>query len=88
LTHEHVNLRLGMAYLNAQRGEEAYRTLLLVRRLYSGNWTASVGLSVLYARSGELDPARNLIAEALQLGGDGAQTLAASFPDLTPLLER
>jgi tetratricopeptide (TPR) repeat protein len=86
--HEQVNLRLGLAYLGAERGQDAYRCLLLVRRLHPGNWAATVGLAVLHARAQELDKARELLAEALQRGGDEARALAAGFPVLGPLLEK
>ncbi len=52
---EQVNLRLGLAYLDAGRGEEAYQALLLVRRLYPTNWAGTLGLAVLHARAQELD---------------------------------
>jgi tetratricopeptide (TPR) repeat protein len=86
--HEQVNLRLGMAYLGAGKGQDAYRCLLLVRRLYPRNWAATVGLAVLHARAQELDTAKELLAEALQQGGEDARALAAGFPVLTPLLAK
>ena len=85
--HEAVNLRLGMAYLSQGRGEEAYRSLLLVRRLYPRNWAASLGLAVLHARSEQTEQARELLDEALQLGGEAAHASAASFPILQDLLK-
>jgi tetratricopeptide (TPR) repeat protein/predicted AlkP superfamily phosphohydrolase/phosphomutase len=86
--HEQVNLRLGMAYLGAQRGQEAYKSLLLVRRLYPANWAATLGLAVLHARAGETDEAKTLLAEALQRGGDEARAAAGDFPVLAPLMEK
>ena len=86
--HEQVNLRLGMAYLAKERPEEAYRCLLLVRRLYPKNWGATVGLAVLHARRQELDKAKELLAEALQQGGENARALAAGFPSLTEVLPK
>ena len=83
-----MNLRLGLAYLRAERGPEAYKCLLLVRRLYPANWAATLGLAVLHARAQELDPARSLLGEALAQGGDAARAAAADFPVLAPLLER
>jgi tetratricopeptide (TPR) repeat protein/predicted AlkP superfamily phosphohydrolase/phosphomutase len=84
--HEQVNLRLGLAYLGASRGQEAYKALLLVRRLYPGNWAATLGLAVLHARAQELDKAKELLSEALDLGGAEARTAASDFPVLQPLL--
>jgi tetratricopeptide (TPR) repeat protein len=86
--HEQVNLRLGFAYLDADRGEDAYRCLLLVRRLHPGNWAATLGLAVLHARAEELEPAKELLQEALERGGDEARTAAGDFPVLAPLLEK
>jgi tetratricopeptide (TPR) repeat protein len=86
--HEQVNLRLGFAYLGAERGQDAYRCLLLVRRLYPENWTATVGLAVLHARAKEPDMAKQLLAEALQQGGEEARATAAGFPVLQDLLDR
>ena len=78
----------GLTYLNAGRGQDAYRCLLLVRRLHPENWTATVGLAALHARAQETDQARELLAEALQRGGDDARAFAAGFPVLAPLLEK
>lgn len=86
--HEQVNLRLGMAYLGADRGQDAYKSLLLVRRLYPKNWAATIGLAVLHARAKELDTANQLLAEALQQGGDDARAAAAGFPILKELLTK
>lgn len=86
--HEQVNLRLGLAYLRAERGQDAYRCLLLVRRLYPENWTATVGLAVLHARAQERERARALLADALRRGGEEAHAFAAGFPVLAPLLEQ
>ncbi|NOT29084.1 MAG: tetratricopeptide repeat protein [Planctomycetes bacterium] len=86
--HEQVNLRLGLSYLAAERGQDAYRSLLLVRRLYPENWAATLGLAVLHARAQELDPARALLSEALELGAAEARMAAADFPILQPLLDK
>lgn len=84
--HEQVNLRLGLAYLDAQRGPDAYRSLLLVRRLHPQNWAAALGLAVLHARAEQPEPAQQLLAAALELGGDDARAFAAGFPILEQLL--
>ena len=84
--HELVTVRLGMAYLRAMRGEDAFRSLLLVRRLYPGNWQAPLGLAVLNARAGRGEEAEQLLAQALELGGDAARQQAAGFPILSHLL--
>ena len=81
-----MNLRLGLAYLDAQRDDDAYRSLLLVRRLYPQNWAAALGLAVLHARAEQPEPAGQLLAEALALGGDNARAFAGGFPILAPLL--
>ena len=82
--HEQVNLRLGYAYLDADRGQDAFRRFLLVRRLHPGNWAATLGLAVLHAGAQEEGPARERLAEALRLGGAAAQQMAAGFPVLEP----
>jgi tetratricopeptide (TPR) repeat protein len=84
--HEQVNLRLGFAYLAADRGQDAYKSLLLVRRLYPVNWAATLGLAVLHARAQELDTAKELLAQALEQGGEDARAAAAGFPILNELL--
>src|SRR6185503_8974913 len=84
--HEQVNVRLGMAYLAAERGQDAYKALLLVKRLYPRNWAALVGLAVLHARTKELDAAKALLEDALALGGDEARALAGELPVLQDLL--
>ena len=61
--------------------------LLLVRRLYPRNWAASLGLAVLHARAEQGEQARELLDEALQLGGEAARGSAASFPILQDLLK-
>ena len=67
--HEAVGARLGMAYLLAGRNQEAYKSLLLVRRLYPRNWIAPLGLSLLHAGAQETGKARELLADALRIGG-------------------
>ena len=86
-SHEAVNLRLGLAYLEAGRGEDAYRTLLLVRRLHPGNWAATVGLAVVHAARQEPEPARRLLDQALAGGGADARRMAASYPALADYLD-
>jgi tetratricopeptide (TPR) repeat protein len=83
--HELVHVRLGRAYLRKGRGEDAYRTLTLVRRLYPENWNALLGLAALQAAD-RPDQARQLLDEALRLGGKDARAEAAGYPALTPLL--
>lgn len=83
-THELVQTQLGLAYLRAERVEEAFRSLLLVRRLYPTNWTATIGLAALRAAEGNADEARALLDEAVARGGDDARAFAAGFPALSP----
>ena len=49
--HEAANATLAMAYLRKGRNQDAYRSFLLVRRLYPHNWVAPLGLAVLHAAS-------------------------------------
>ncbi len=84
--HEQVNLRLGLAYVAVGRGEDAYRCLLLVRRLHPENWAATVGLAVLHARAEQPDVSGELLADAFARGGENARALAAGYPALAPLL--
>jgi tetratricopeptide (TPR) repeat protein len=84
--HELVHARLGRAYLLKGRGQDAYRALTLVRRLYPENWYAPLGMAALNAANDRPDEARKLLGEALRLGGEPARTEAASFPALAPLL--
>jgi tetratricopeptide (TPR) repeat protein len=84
--HELVHLRLGRAYMLKGRGQDAWRTLTLVRRLYPENWNAALGLAALNEASGQPDEARKLLDEALRLGGEKARDEAASYPALAPLL--
>ncbi len=86
--HEQVNLRLGLGYLGAGRGQDAYKCLLLVRRLYPENWAATIGLAALHARANELDTAKELLAEALEQGGEDARIAVGDFPILKELLEK
>jgi len=84
--HELVNTGLGMAYLHKGRNEEAYKSFLLVRRLYPQNWVATLGLALLHAGSDQPEKARELLDEALRLGGDAARTEAGNYPILEELL--
>jgi tetratricopeptide (TPR) repeat protein len=83
--HELVHARLGRAYLRKGRGEDAWRTLTLVRRLHPENWNALLGLAALQAAD-RPDQARQLLDEALKLGGKDARAEAAGYPALAPLL--
>jgi tetratricopeptide (TPR) repeat protein len=85
--HELVHARLGRAYLRKGRGEDAWRTLTLVRRLYPENWHAALGLAALNAAP-RPDQARQLLDEALRLGGEAARAEAAGYPALAPLLAK
>ena len=75
-----------MAYLLAGRNDEAYKSLLLVRRLYPRNWIAPLGLSLLRAGANEKAKARELLAEALRLGGARARAEAGNYSILKDLL--
>ncbi len=75
-----------MAYLRQGRNQEAYRSMVLVRRLYPGNWMAPLGLAVLQAGAGNRDTARPLLVEALDLGGDTARAEAEANPILSEML--
>ena len=85
--HEQVLVRLGFAYLAALRGDDARRSLLVVRRLYPQNWTASIGLAVLAVRAGEPEEAQTLLTAGLEAGGDAARGLASEFPLLASFLD-
>jgi hypothetical protein len=61
---------------------------VLVRRLHPENWAATLGLAALHARAKELDPARELLAEALERGSDEERAAAEDFPILAPLLAK
>ncbi len=84
--HEQVTARLGIAYLQAGRGEDAYRSLLLVRRLYPDNWLAPLGLAVLQARARKPEDAGRLLGQALELSGETARAQAVGYPVLRELL--
>ncbi len=84
--HERVNASLGMAYLLAGRNQDAYRSLLLVRRLYPENWVSALGLALLHAGAEQPDKARELLADALRLGGETARAEAGNYPVLKDLL--
>ncbi len=84
--HELVTLQLGKSYLRKGRNQDAFKSFLLVRRLYPNNWTALLGLALLHADAGDEAQARTLIAEALQTGGDATRNYAAGFPLLLELM--
>ncbi len=84
--HEQVNVTLGKAYLVAGRGQDAFRSFLLVRRLYPENWGAALGLALLSAGTEQEDKARELLADALAKGGQQARAEAAKYPRLADLL--
>ena len=84
--HEQITTRLGLAYMRQGRGEDAYKSLLLVRRLYPENWAAAVGFAALHVGAEDSRVARRLLDEALRLGGKDARTFAATFPALKKLL--
>jgi len=86
--HEAVNATLAMAYLQTGRNQDAYRSFLLVRRLYPSNWSAPLGLAVLHAASEDPEGARKWLGVALELGGDAARDEAARYPVLGELLAR
>ena len=85
--HEAVNATLAMAYLRVGRNPDAYRTFLLVRRLYPRNWVAPLGLAVLHAASEDPEGARKLLGEALESGGEAARAEAARYPALREMFE-
>ncbi len=66
-----------MAYLSKGRNEDAYKSFLLVRRLYPNNWIAPFGLALLHAGSGDQEQARALLVESFGLGGKAARREAA-----------
>jgi predicted Zn-dependent protease len=84
--HELLNVTLGTAYLLAGRGEDAYKSFLLGRRLYPANRGAPLELAVLHARAKQPDEARHSLDVALELGGTAARQRAGAFPVLQPLL--
>ena len=78
-------MRLGLAYMDKGRGQEAYRALSLVRRLYPANWFAPLGLAALLAApSGSTGPPAPRRGPAQ--GGDAARAEAGGYPVLAPLL--
>ena len=85
--HEQITTRLGLAYMRQGRGQDAYKSLLLVRRLYPQNWAATVGFAALHVGAEDSGIARRLLDDALRLGGEEARTFAANFPVLKDLLE-
>ena len=84
--HERVHSSLGMAYLLAGRNHDAYRCFLLVRRLYPRNWVPALVLALLHAGAGDEAKARELLADALDLGGEAARAEAGNYPVLAGLL--
>ncbi len=86
--HETLHTRLARAYMEKGRGQDAYRALTLVRRLYPENWFAPLGLAVLYAATERPDEARPLLDEAFRLGSAIARAEAANYPALAPLLAK
>ncbi len=70
------------------RGEDAYRALTLVRRLYPDNWFAPLGMAVLFAATERPEQARPLLNDALRLGRAIARAEAANYPALVPLLAK
>ena len=86
--HQAIHVRLGMAYLRKGRNQGAYRSFLLVRRLYPRNWAAPLGLAILHARAKQDKKGRRFLNDALQLGGEAARASASTFPVLQPLLEQ
>jgi hypothetical protein len=52
-----------MLYLGADRGQDASKCLLLVRRSYPKHWAATVSLKVLLAPARELETAGSLSPE-------------------------
>ena len=84
--HEAANATLAMAYLRKGRNQDAYRSFLLVRRLYPQNWVAPLGLAVLHAASEDPEGARKLLGEALDLGGEAARVEATRYPVLSEAL--
>ena len=86
-SHELVHQQLGLTYLFADRTEDAYRPLLLVRRRYPANWRATVGLAVVQAARRETADAKLLLKEAVSLGGADARAFAARFPRVSAWVE-
>lgn len=84
--HELVNMRLGIAYLEAGQGEDAFRTFTLLKRLYPQNWMAPIGLAVLHAANDRPEEARELLGQALEMGGPQALETARGYPVLVELL--
>ncbi|MCP3980533.1 MAG: tetratricopeptide repeat protein [bacterium] len=83
--HEAVHSNLGMAYLRKGNNEGAYKSFVLVRRLYPNNWVGPLGLALLHAGSGQRDEARRLLEESLRVGGDVAREEAQHYPLLREL---
>lgn len=86
--HELVNMRLGIAYLEAGQGEDAFRTFTLLKRLYPQNWMAPLGLAVLHAANDRPEQARELLGQALKMGGPQALQTARGYPVLAELVDR
>ncbi|HKI85346.1 MAG TPA: tetratricopeptide repeat protein, partial [Thermoanaerobaculia bacterium] len=84
---EQVAVTLGMAYLRKGQNQDAYRSLLLVERLYPDNWVARLGLAALYASVHRDKEAKKELDTALQLGGKAAYAQASGYRPLVPLLK-
>jgi hypothetical protein len=84
--HELVSLSLAGAYLRNGRNEDAYKSFLLVRRLYPGNWEAPLGMAVLHAAADQKGQVKPLLGDALRLGGQAAWARTAGYPILRELL--
>ena len=78
--HEVVSTRLGWAYLRVGRNQDAYRSLLLVRRLYPGNWEANLGLALLHAASGNQEEAKALPRRRATAGGRSGAKSGGGLP--------
>jgi tetratricopeptide (TPR) repeat protein len=85
--HELISVELGNAYLADGRVEDAFRSYLLVRRLHPSNWRATLGLAAVRAGGGQPAEARQLLDEAVALGGEEAREHAKRFSMLAELLE-
>jgi Flp pilus assembly protein TadD len=68
--------------MQSGRNQDAYRSFLLVRRLYPENWVAPFGLALLHTGSGQQEQARELLEESFRLGGERARNEARNYPVL------
>ena len=78
--HETVHTRLARAYLEKGRGEDAYRALSLVRRLYPDNWFAPLGMAVLFAATERPDYSV-VVAKFTDFGGESLCQFNRPPPD-------